>query len=170
MNSELLSRMQKFTARYAGSAATFRGRQKGTVEAAREFLGGLALDRFVTSDPARFRRELNSVTDALTDVIPGKEWGFARNAVNIFLRDCLYNTYLRERYGLTRAEPFMEIALGWAVADALRKRDRTLPAWTNTYSLDRYTNHQYQSAADRIAGRKGFARVHLDALYWTRMD
>lgn len=170
MNSELLSRMQKFTARYAGSAATFRGRQQGTVKAAREFLGGLALNRFITSDPAQFRRELNSVTDALAGVIPGHEWGFARNALNIFLRDCLYNIYLRERHGLARAEPFMEVALGEAVAYALRKRDPDLPVWTNTYSLDRCTNHQYQSAADRIARRKGFARVHLDALYWTRMD
>ena len=48
-------------------------------------------------------------------------WGTARKALNIFLRDALYTTYLSKRYGLPRAEASLEIPLDSITAVRLRE-------------------------------------------------
>lgn len=41
--------------------------------------------------------------------------------MNIFLRDCFYNAYLRDAYGLAVAEPWFEVPLDSVVAEGLKK-------------------------------------------------
>jgi len=68
----VLSRaMQHYLARAALSASSMRGARKGTVEAARRFLGCLDRHEFGTTDEAHFRFKLDRTTDALRQTIPG---------------------------------------------------------------------------------------------------
>jgi hypothetical protein len=56
-------------------------------------------ERLPQSNEIRFRRWLDRQTDNLLDVLPinGRPWGAARKAINLFLRDVLYNQYLSGR-------------------------------------------------------------------------
>ena len=64
----------------------------------REFVSGMPLKPFGTEDERIFRKQLESATNALQAEMPGHEWGWARKSLNVFLRDCLYNFYLRRQY------------------------------------------------------------------------
>lgn len=89
-----------------------------------------------------------------------------RRPLNIFVRRCLYNVYLREWHRLVRSEALFEVALDRIVAGRIRALDETAPKWTTIKGLKREDSDLYQQAALRIASNKGFARVHLDALWW----
>ena len=105
---------------------TMRGAgNTGVVTAARTHLGRLDLRPFGTRHNDRFRAELNSATTRLRAVLPedARHWGLARKGLNIFLRDCLYTVYLRERYRLDRAEPFFEVPLDSISAGCIRALD-----------------------------------------------
>ena len=85
----------------------------GVVERAPVFLGNLNLRLFGTSSRSKFIARLDDVTEDLRRVLPkgAQRWGLARKGLNIFLRNCLYTTYLRDEYGLARADDFFEIPL-----------------------------------------------------------
>ena len=70
----------------------------------------------------RFQSRLNVATRRLKDRLPkgARNWGAARKALNIFLRDVLYNHYLRSRHHLDRLEEWLEVPLDRDVAAALR--------------------------------------------------
>ena len=165
---ELLGAVQSYVARGSINASAMRGCPKGTIPSAREFLASLDLVPFGTEHSDRFLLSLNGTTLELQAEIPGHEWGFARKGLNIFLRRCLYNVYLRERYRLSCSEPFFEVALDSIVAKQLRKCDPDLPSWTGIKRLTCADCLKYQNVASTIAGEAGFARVHLDALWWGR--
>ena len=87
--------------------------------------------------------------------------------LNIFLRDCLYTVYLRERYRLDRAEPFLEVPLDSISARYIRALNKdALPRWRGVRALDYRTSKRYQDAAARIAVSEGILPVHLDAIWW----
>ena len=151
MDHKLLIAIQHYIARYSVGGAT-----------------NLDLSRFGVGDRDRFLIALNAAASELQAELPGREWGFARKGLNIFLRDCLYNAYLREQYNLYRAELFFEVALDSIVAGKIRERERSLPPWRNIKDLDYVTSELYQDAATRIARSEGFPRVHLDAVWWGR--
>ena len=103
--AELLRAIQHRTARVAIGSSSMRGAgNTGVVTAARTHLGRLDLRPFGTRHDDRFRAELNSATTRLRAVLPedARHWGLARKGLNIFLRNCLYTVYLRERYRLDR--------------------------------------------------------------------
>lgn len=165
---ELLGAVQSYVVRGSINASAMRGCPKGTVSTVRKFLASLDLVPFGTEHPDQFLQSLNGTTVELQAEIPGHEWGFARKGLNIFLRRCLYNVYLREWYHLSCSEPFFEVALDSIVARELRKRDPGLPRWTTIRRLTSANSLKYQNAASAIAGEAGIARVHLDALWWGR--
>ena len=141
----------------------------GVVTAARTHLGRLDLRPFGTRHNDRFRAELNSATTRLRAVLPedARRWGLARKGLNIFLRDCLYTVYLRERYRLDRAEPFFEVPLDSISAGCIRALDNDgLPRWRGVRALDYRTSKCYQDAATQIAASEGIPPVHLDAICW----
>ena len=141
----------------------------GVVTAARAHLGRLDLRPFGTHDDDGFRAELNSATTRLREVLPedARCWGLARKGLNIFLRDCLYTVYLRERYHLDRAEPFFEVPLDSISARCIHALDEDgLPRWRGVRALDYRISKRYQDAAARIAFSKGIPPVHLDAICW----
>ena len=129
----------------------------------------LDLRPFGTRHDDRFRAELNSATTRLRAVLPedARHWGLARKGLNIFLRDCLYTVYLRERYRLDRAEPFFEVPLDSISAGCIRALDNDgLPRWRGVRALDDRTSKCYQDAATQIAASEGIPPVHLDAICW----
>lgn len=173
IRSEVLRAMQRRCARVAIGSSAMRGAgSKGVIEAARLFLGGLDLSRFGTTSRERFDRQLNLTTQRLVRRLPPKarHWGLVRKGLNVFLRDCLYTAYLRERYRLDRAESFFEVPLDSITAKRLRATDRDLPRWRGVRHLNWRTSRAYQQAAEKLAHGWGTARVHLDAVWWGARD
>ena len=142
----------------------------GTIQAARAFLAALDLRRFrVRSRPA-FSAILDTVTEELRGSLPTKaqHWGSARKFLNIFLRDCLYDRILAEKYGLVRLEPWLEVPLDKQVAKGLRKLSPPVgaPRWQTVIGLQPGASALLQEAASRAAARDGVCRVHLDLRFY----
>jgi len=138
--------------------------------ASRSHLRRLDLSRFGQATRARFNRNLDSATVALRDSLPrgARHWGLARKVLNIFLRDCLYTTYLDEAFGLRRNESYFELPLDSITAARLRGTAGRgkLPAWPGVIHLAEPLSMTYQEAASAEAASQGIPRVHLDAIWW----
>ena len=152
-------------------ASALRGQGEGGVTAAaRSFLRTLDLSQFAVSDATRFAARLDQVTNQLRRALPPKcaSWGIARKAVNLFLRDAFYNTYLRNRFKLSRAEACFELPLDGVVAKGLRKWvSDPLPRWRGVKHLTPEASGIYQRVALKEALRMHLRRVHLDIYLWT---
>jgi hypothetical protein len=170
--NELLHAAHSRVARLAIGPSTVRGKKsKGVISNVRRFLRSIQLQSFGVSDRAAFRRVLDRTTDRLARKLPkhSRQWGLARKVLNMFLRDCLYNFYLRREHSLHRVERFLELPLGSITARQVRQatRRKKLAAWPGVRRLRKTLSDEYQNAAQEIALKKGVARVHLDALWWS---
>ena len=162
--SEIIQRREAFAA-ILPSTVRNQG-ASGVAEAAREFLSQMDLRPFGTKKQAAFAGILEKETGALQKALPKKArtWGLARKALNIFLRNCLYNHYLRTKFQLDQAEQFLELPLDSFVAKALRGKDENLPPWRGVKRLKLGDSTRFQKYASRLAQSEGYARIHLDAL------
>ena len=164
--------MQRRTAEVAIGASAIRNTgASGVVGAARRALSEIDLSRFgAAPDREGFSRELDRVTKRVQAKLPtpADRWGSARKAVNLFLRDVLYNTYLAAEYGFSRLEPWLELPLDSYTASALRNRDggADLPRWPGVGRIEADVYSKYQAAAEAIADECGISRVHLDIYWW----
>ena len=158
----------------------------GVVAASTRFLAALDLWRFATSNQIAFGQALDDGTNQLLCALPEKarSWGLARKCMNVFLRDALYNAYLRDEFGLAKAEHFYEIPLDSIVVRELRKRDcDSLPRWKGVKYLQRNASDTYQLFAANHAASDEYqhippnakkklplkmARVHLDTYLWVQ--
>ena len=175
MSKQLLQQMQQRTAGVAVVPSAVRGPEsKGVLPASREFLAKMDLSSFGTDDRGKFNRVLNRQTRALTAALPARErhFGLARKVLNLFLRECLYNAYLRQAYGLERAETFLELPLDSFTARGVRVRSpkASIPKWLGVRGVTAEASKAYQTRAEELAAEEGFARVHLDLYYWTERD
>ena len=166
-----IAAIQRRTARVAVGPSTVRGQgPAGLVDAARVHLTNLPLRQFGVSRPSLFQQRLDAATKELQAAMPkgGRSWGMARKVLNIFLRDVLYNSYLREPYHLDRAEALMELPLDSITAKRLRHvvGADLLPGWAGVKHLSQTVSGQYQTAAAAVAQQLNVARVHLDAIWW----
>lgn len=171
MRKKLLSAMQRHVAQLAANGSSLRNQGAGGVVAvARDFLEQVKLGRFVRGDEQAFKSELDRVTEILCGGFPEKarNWGAARKVLNLFLRDCLYQSYLAEAYGLDRLREWLEVPLDSQVAEALlgEPSGHALPAWPGIKHLTRSQSAQYQKAAISAAEALQVARVDLDLWYW----
>ncbi len=144
---------------------------QGTIQATREFLARMRLDKFSKASEEEFRKELNRATTLLLKHLPGEaseHWGAARKFLNIFMCGAFYNRFLCERYGFDVVEPWLELPLDSHVARGLRSEPggESLPKWNTVIGLTPEGNGAYQKFAAGIAERKGTYRVHLDLIYW----
>src|SRR5450759_2157906 len=169
-HEEVLEAVQSRVARVSVSASAVRGSKAGTVEAARGFLRRLDLTPF-GSDSA-FSEVLDRSTDALRVALPRgvQHWGLARKLLDIFLRDCLYTTYLKEAFHLRNSEAEYEIPLDSITALHLKRAAGRggLPSWPGVKNVRPSLNAQFQAAAEAEAKRMGIPRVHLDAVLWSQ--
>ncbi len=148
-----------------------------TVDYAREFLQNEDYVKGLlgAANPRTFENTLEYTTEALSAYLPRGHWGSARKFLNIFLRDCFYNSYLRKHYKLSeRWGSFLEVPLDRQVANRLfndwinlRRQANQLPQWAGVVNLTEVNSEIYQAAAKEIAEKKySFHRVHLDLVYW----
>jgi hypothetical protein len=170
--NKLLRAVQSRTARAAIGASAMRGRgNKGAVAACRKYLCRLDLSRFGTADGAAFADALDRSTNTLRAKLPQKahHWGLARKALNIFLRDAFYTTYLNKAFRLWRAEDFFELPLDSITSIHLRRASEkgALSRWRGVKHLTRLVSGELQEAAKAEADKQGIARVHLDAYWWS---
>lgn len=117
-----------------------------------------------------YRQFLQRHTKALCKNFPmgaKNNWGAARKAINIFIRDCLYNLYLNKAYKLSKVERWMEIPLDKDVGMSLYEDySDYLPRWKTIKTLDLETSDMYQECASLTASEERVSRVHLDLIYW----
>jgi hypothetical protein len=170
--SAFLRTVQSRTARVAIGASSVRGRgNAGTVAASRAFLRSLPLERFALRNASKFAQALDRTTNDLRATLPrtAQHWGLARKILNIFLRDCLYTTYLAEAYRLQRAEPFLELPLDSITARQLRRSAGrgALPRWPGVRYVTPDISVRFQTVAAKEAKDRKIARIHLDALWWS---
>ena len=171
MNLKTIEYLRRRTAELAIGNSTLRNQgASGVVKAARDFLAELALNSFSVNSQKDFGRELDQATESLIPVLPdgAHNWGTARKAINIFLRDCLYNQFLCNHYAISQIHPWLEVPLDKYVAEGLQDTSMGdgLPEWETIKGLDRKTSDQYQHVANDVAGKLGCNRVDLDIYFW----
>ncbi|HSW40426.1 MAG TPA: hypothetical protein VLL97_13135, partial [Acidobacteriota bacterium] len=108
--------------------------------------------------------------ESLLDVLPinGRPWGAARKAINLFLRDTLYNQYLHGHFHFGRLEPWLEVPLDSAVARGLKAAAKrgVLPRWPGLKHLSSDVSAEFQAFASTHAHTLRVDRVHLDMYLW----
>jgi len=171
--ADLLAQIKYFVVADAIGVTSLRGQPKKTRETVHKFLKGIDLSRIPGRGPA-FMDWLDGQTDRLQrkllPLYPPKSnpWGVARKALNLFLRACLYNHYLRSKYHLEKNETLLEIPLDSVVGrslvdEAQEAGGRPLPPWPGLKYLTPETSNTYQEYAAGLADKKGLpALVFLD--------
>jgi len=95
-----------------------------------------------------FRLRIDKATEDLRVALPhrARSWGLARKLLNIFLRDAMYTTYLREHFHLDRAEFLLEIPLDSITAKTLKKfaSRGKLPTWRGVKYVTPATSMVFQ--------------------------
>ncbi len=165
---QFLRIVQHRAARVAITASATRGQGAGVVASARDYFGRLMLANFGISDERAFARQLDAATRQLMECLPkhAANWGLARKLLNIFLRDCLYTSYLAKAHRLAKAEKLLEIPLDSITSKRIHEAMPLLPKWPGVKYLDHATSDAYQTAALAVAKQHGVARAHLDAYWW----
>ena len=174
MKKAFMDIVQERVAEVAIGASTLRNiGASGVVEAAREFLKQLDLEKFVVKHEAVFRKRLDEETQALQKRFPSeaKHWGAARKAINIFLRDALYNRYLCQHFKLQQIDRFLEIPLDGYTAKGLKDKveehtKKHSLRWPGLKGLNKSLNNRYQDIAEAIAKEHRTSRVHYDMILW----
>jgi N-glycosylase/DNA lyase len=113
-----------------------------------------------------YEHSLEDLTERLCETFVGN-WGAARKAVNLFVKDVVNHYALRAAYELDEIEPNLEIPLDSIVMRAIRRvsSDRSLVE-IGVSALQPEISCAYQNAASGIAQNCGIARVHLDLIWW----
>jgi len=172
---DFLKVVQEFVSVDSIPSSALRGQKKGTIGEAREFCASIDLSELSSLDEEEeFRAKLDEMTRALLKKmgLTDKGWGVARKGINLFLRNALYNHYLREEYNLSRVERCFESPIDGVVAGVLREKceECELPRWPYLKNLSKEVHEEYQRCIRTIAkDSEDMLPVHVDAYLWTRM-
>ena len=171
MSDHLLQLLQRRVASIAvGPSTARRMGPPGTIDAARSFLAAMDLSALSRVRPPDYPATLDRLTNDFVIALPdgARFWGAARKFLNIFVRDVFYTRQLCSAWPLHHLEDSLEVPLDSHVALALRAEPEgeTLPRWQTIIGLQASVSARYQDVASAVARRHGFARVHLDLLYW----
>lgn len=162
--------VQRKVATSAVGPSALRGQGAGVLGASQQFLAGLSLTRIPKSTESAFFGWLDRQTEELLDALPidGRPWGAARKAINLFLRDTLYNQYLSRKFSFGKLESWLEVPLDSAVAHGLKNESGrgVLPRWPGLKHLDYTVSYEFQKFASAHAHTLGIDRVHLDMYLW----
>ncbi|MGH8677436.1 MAG: hypothetical protein ACREUQ_03680 [Burkholderiales bacterium] len=153
-----------------GASAVRNQGTKLVANQARKALMQLNLRSFATDDRSAFFQVLDEATREVESRLPScaRSWGIARKCLNIYLRDCLYNVYLRHEFDLTTAEPYLEVPLDGVVVEQLKRYypTRSLPRWFGVKHLLPEESTLFQDALVVLADFLDVAPVHLDTILW----
>jgi len=131
------------------SAARGQG-ARGVVGALRTALDAVPLARFSRSRQSSFAGSLEASTRQVMTALPrpARSWGLARKCLNIFLRVCFYNAYLRDAYGLAVTEAWFEVPIDSVVALGLKKHLAVaLPRWPGVKRVTPDLSARYHEGA-----------------------
>jgi len=170
MRDDFLRMVQQSVAITAVGPSALRRQGRGVLAASHDFLASISLAQLPKASSGRFAAWLDRQTEKLLDAFPvdGRPWGSARKAMNLFLRDALYNRYMADRFQLDSVEPWLEMPLDSAVARGLKSQGLRgeLPQWPGLKHLTPAISERFQDFALRYAREMGLARVHLDIYLW----
>lgn len=171
-NAQFYCDMQRYIGVATIGPSTLRNQGSGgVIKAAQQYLAVLDLSVFGGSKEQDFLAALNTQTEMLRASLPSgaRNWGAARKALNLFLREVCYNRFLCQKHGFELLEDWMEIPLDSLVAQALRRKAGRgkLPRWPGLNKLTPRVSRPFQAFAQRFATSKGISRVHLDMRLWT---
>jgi hypothetical protein len=163
--------MQNHVAETAVGPSALRNQgSRGVIARTRSRLRKIDLARFSVRSRSAFAARLDAETKRLRKALPrgARNWGTARKALNLFLRDVLYHRLLCKFYGLDSLEQRLEVPLDSYVAKAIRGElpREDLPKWPGVKHLTPQISMVYQTAAAQIAAKEQIARVHLDLRWW----
>lgn len=163
--------MQEYIAVTTIGPSTLRNQgSKGVIRAAQQYLAVMNIRAFSVEKENIYLRVLDDHTERLRITLPkaAQNWGAARKALNLYLRDICYNRFLCERYNLSEKENWMEIPLDSFVASSLKKRAGRgqLPCWPGLNGLTPEISFKFQKFAKHFAANEGISRIHLDMRLW----
>ena len=168
--NNFINTLQRKVAFTAVGPSALRGQGKGVLRASQDFLAQIPLTKIPKSNKKIFQLWLEHQTELLLDNLPIKNrpWGAARKAINLFLRDALYNKYISKKFRLQLIEKWLEVPLDSAVAKGLKLNSGRgeLPIWPGLKNLTQKVSEDFQVFASKQAHLKGIARVHLDMYLW----
>lgn len=174
-NLAFLKQLQRRIAQAAIGPSSLRKQGASKVIArARTFVNQIDLAQVSALNAVTFVDWLDATTDALVNKLPSgaRHWGSARKAVNLFLRDAVYNQDLALHFQLDKVRPWLEVPLDQHVRIGLRglpeakQLGRKLPGWTTIKKLTPEISAAYQQLACRDAENRGVCRVDVDVYYW----
>ena len=169
-NNDFIMTMKRRTRVTAVGPSALRGQGKGVLKATQKYLGIIDLSAIPMTSAAEYANWLNENTNFLLKQLPiiNSPWGAARKALNLFMRDVLYNQYLNNSYRISKIEPWLEVPLDRAVAKGLKKHAGRgkLPQWPGLKHLTARISDVFQDFASAYAGQCNIARVHLDVYLW----
>jgi hypothetical protein len=165
-DADLLGKIKEFVAYDAVGVTAVRGQRPRTRDAVLKFLNRMEIAQIPRTKVA-FKRWLDQQTMLLAKKLPdpAKPWGVARKALNLYLRACCYNHYLRGQYCLGDIETLLEVPVDSKVAGGLREANTwmLLPSWKGLKGLEPRANEAFQECAVVLSKRMGLpARVFLD--------
>jgi len=168
--NDFIKTIQRKVAFTAVGPSALRGQGKGVLRTSQDFLTNMSLVLIPKSSIKNYKHWLDRQTELLLDIYPIKNrpWGASRKAINLFLRDALYNKYLSRRFKIQSIETWLEIPLDSAVAKGLKSWGNRgeLPYWPGLKKLKPNVSESFQVFALKQANSKGIARVHLDMYLW----
>lgn len=160
--------MQKKVSYSSLSPSALRGQVEGTLGILRTYCSNIVLSEFTQITQDEFNEKLDTLINDILEKHPNIFWGAARKAINLFLRDCLYNNYLSDKYDLDSIKDFLEIPLDSIVSGKLYDScgDRKLPKWKSLKELNEEESKIYQNCAQLKANECKIERIHLDMVLW----
>ncbi len=168
---KLLALIQQFAAVDAVGTSAVRGQPTGTKAKIQEYLKKIRLNTIPSGTFSDFKAWLNHQTRCIQRKPPNPNapWDIARKTLNLFLRACYYNHYLRRRYKLAKIGKWLEVPLDGIVAREL-KRDAgkgMLPPWAGLKRLEQQDSDEFQKHAHEYAAAcKLPVPIFLDNYLW----
>lgn len=148
-----------------GVSAMRKQLKPGVLKKLQKYCSKINLMDYGDKNYRKFDKMLTRDTNALKR--KKAEWGSARKAINLFLRDCAYNKYLSKKYKLNKVEKKLELPLDKKVKDGLRLDVcKKIAEWVTIKGLEHDQNTKFQKEAQEIAKIAGISRIHLDLKYW----
>lgn len=175
MDKRTISLLVKRIAMLSVGRSTLRRQgAKGVVSVTRQYLSRMKLSDFSASRTrSEFTLILNKKTNQLKRILPkgAQNWGAARKAINIYLREIVYNKHTSGYYNLSHIEKWLEVPLDSHVANSIRSTNygHSLPRWKTIKGLTSEVSAEYQLAAKKVADHLGVNRIDLDIYLWRHL-
>jgi len=168
---KLLALIQQFTAVDAVGTSAVRGQPRGTKAAIQDYLAKLRLSGIPKNSRSAFKAWLDRHTKSIQQKLPNPDrpWGVSRKALNLFLRACFYNHYLRRTYGLGKIGQRLEVPLDSIVVRELKRAAGRgkLPRWAGLERLEQRDSEKFQEYAREYAAACDLpVTVFLDNYLW----